>query len=208
MLPDFRHHTAFAGHRLLQSGTLGDVAVAARRAQDDAPEEMLLVFCDATGAQVDLDLRGSEADIRHRYAGAAVAAPEPGSSNDEVPAPARGRGRPRLGVIAREVTLLPDHWDWLATQPGGASVTLRKLVHQARRAAEGQSAERRAKERAYAFMSALAGNLPRFEDATRALFAGDGPQLVSATSGWPQDVREYLLRLAWSDPADPTTSRA
>src|ERR1700679_3549712 len=41
-------------------------------------------------------------------------------------------GRPKLGVTAREVTLLPRHWDWLATQPGGASIALRRLVEDAR----------------------------------------------------------------------------
>lgn len=203
MTTDRRRHTAFAGHRLLCAGDLADVAVAVRRAQDEAPDAALLVFCDATGAQVDLDLRGSEADIRHRYADAPATPDDPPAAE---PAPPRGRGRPRLGVVAREVTLLPDHWDWLAAQPGGASVTLRKLVHQARRAAEGASTERRTQERAYAFMSAIAGNLPRFEDATRALFAGDTPQLVAATADWPADLRTHLLRLA--GPADAKPPRA
>jgi hypothetical protein len=201
-------YTAFAGHRRLQSGELAEVAVAVRHAQDGAPDTPVLVFCNATGAQVDLDLRGSDDDIRQRCASVATPPQDVPPAVDATLAPPRGRGRPRLGVVAREVTLLPDHWDWLAEQPGGASVTLRKLVHQARRAAEGATHERRTKERAYAFMSAIAGNLPRFEDAARSLFAGDGPKLVSATSDWPEDVREHLLRLAWPGGADAKPPRA
>ena len=76
-------------------------------------------------------------------------------------------------MVAREVTLLPRHWEWLAQQSGGASVALRRLVDQARRGTEDKDRIRRAQEAAYRFMSAMAGNRPNFEDAIRALFAGD-----------------------------------
>jgi len=99
-------------------------------------------------------------------------------------------------VIAREVTLLPRHWDWLAAQPGGASVTLRKLVEDARRAAEGANRRREAQEAAYRFMSAMAGNAARFEDATRALFAADATAFESFTQSWPADVRDFARELA------------
>ncbi|WP_154585104.1 DUF2239 family protein, partial [Bordetella pertussis] len=112
------------------------------------------------------------------------------------PARPRGRGRPRLGVVAREVTLLPRHWDWLAGQPGGASVALRKLVEQARREHAGADALRRGRDAAYTFMSAAAGNLPGFEEAVRALYAGDAERLAAHMAGWPADVRAYALRLA------------
>ena len=89
------------------------------------------------------------------------------------PAP-RGPGRPKLGVVAREITLLPRHWEWLAQQTGGASVAIRKLVDEARRAtATTAIASASAQEAAYRFMSAMAGNLPHFEEAIRALFADD-----------------------------------
>ena len=108
----------------------------------------------------------------------------------------KARGRPRLGVIPREVTLLPEHWDWLSSQPGGASVALRKLVHEARKAGAEREQQRHAQERAYRVMSALAGNFPGFEEASRALFAGKRDLLAAEAQAWPPDVLEYVLRLA------------
>ncbi|WP_188590115.1 DUF2239 family protein, partial [Achromobacter denitrificans] len=104
-----------------------------------------------------------------------------------------------LGVVAREVTLLPRHWDWLAAQPGGASVVLRKLVEQARRDNESADRRRQRQEAAYRFMSAMAGNLPGFEEATRALYAEDRERFAAQVASWPQDVRGYALGLAWPD---------
>ncbi len=153
---------------------------------------MVTIIGHDTGRTVDLDLRGTEADVAARYA-----APDaPVAAEDASAARPRGRGRPRLGVVAREVTLLPEHWDWLAGQPGGASVALRKLVLQAMRDSAGPDALRRARERCYAFMSTMAGDLPGFEEATRALFAGDADRLAAHTAAWPPDVRQLLARLA------------
>lgn len=187
-------HTAFLGPRRLAAGPLHEVAVAVAKA---APgEDLPLVFSDASGAQVDLDLRGTAGDIAARYA------PVPA----EEPAP-RTRGRPKLGVVAREVTLLPEHWDWLAAQPGGASVALRKLVHEAMRAGTGRQRLRRAQERSYRVMVVLAGDRPGFEEAARALFAGDTARLGELAGKWPRDVRDYVLRLADPD-HDPTAAPA
>jgi hypothetical protein len=108
----------------------------------------------------------------------------------------RGRGRPKLGVVAREVTLLPRHWQWLSVQPGGASVAIRKLVEEARKANAGKNRVRRAREVAYRFMSAMAGNLSGFEEATRALFGKDSERFQSLTDSWPRDVRDYARKLA------------
>ena len=186
MSPDPKHrYCAFAGFRLIASGALGDVAVAAAKAAG-AGEDNVLVFSDSTGDQVDLDLRGHPEAIAARYGGA-----------EDVPA--RGRGRPKLGVIAREVTLLPDQWEWLASQPGGASVALRKLVQQARRAGTARDRMRRAQERSYKVMVALAGNLPGFEEAARALFANNQEKLRDTIRRWPADVRDHVLRLADPD---------
>ena len=181
--------TAFLGTRRLAAGTLQQVALAVRLAQHRDPHALPLVFADATGRQLDLDTRGSEADVASRYAQRAA----PATEGEPV---ARGRGRPRLGVVAREVTLLPEHWDWLSAQPGGASVALRKLVHEARRAGAPRERERGAQERAYHFMSAIAGDLPGFEEAGRALFAGDRERLASLCAEWPRDVRDHVLHLA------------
>jgi hypothetical protein len=152
----------------------------------DKPQADFLVFDDATGSQVDLDSRGTPEEISVRYPG-------------EPTAEARGPGRPRLGVMAKEVTLLPRHWDWLSGQPGGASVALRKLVDQARKTSGDSDRVRAAQEAAYRFMSAIAGNLPGFEEAARALFAYDRRRFAEIIAGWPEDIRDYAIRLAFAD---------
>lgn len=179
-------YSAFDGSRRFAEGALIDVALAVKSALAERPDASVLVFDDATGRVVDLDLRGSSEDIAARLAPAPPEADGP-----------RGRGRPKLGVVAREVTLLPRHWDWLAAQPGGASQALRRLVDDARKADGGRTEIRAAREAAYRFMSAMAGNLPGFEEATRALFADDQTRFVEQAATWPADVRAYVLQLAW-----------
>ena len=186
--------TAFEGLRRLASGPLHEVALAVKRAEQRAVERVA-IFSDATGRAIDLDLRGSDDEIVARL---------PPSPALEEAAPPRGRGRPKLGVVAREVTLLPRHWEWLTTQPGGASVTLRKLVEAARRANGGKDRSRAARDAAYHFMSAMAGNLPGFEEASRALFADERQRFASLIAAWPDDIRDHIVRLALSgDPVDP-----
>jgi hypothetical protein len=188
--------TAFEGQRRLVSGPLHEVALAVKRAEQRASNG-IAIFSDATGLAVDLDLRGSDHEIVARL----PASPAPAALEA---APPRGRGRPKLGVVAREVTLLPRHWEWLATQPGGASVTLRKLVDAARRANGDKDRSRAARDAAYHFMSAMAGNLPGFEEASRALFADERRRFTSLIAAWPDDIRDHITRLAsGGDPVDP-----
>jgi len=188
--------TAFSGHRLLASGPLGDVALAVRAASRAPHDASVLIFDDATGRSFDIDTRGSERQMLERLAALpAFACPADEAPSAESTAP-RGKGRPRLGVVAREVTLLPRHWEWLNGQPGGASVALRKLVEEARRAQAGEDGKRRARDAAYHFMSAMAGDLPGFEEAARALFAGDAARFEAQLRDWPADVRGHALRLA------------
>jgi hypothetical protein len=168
-------YTAFDGTRRLASGALPDIALAVKRAHESGAAGPLLIFDDGSGRSRDVDIRGSDAEVVARL----------------VP-----RGRPRLGVVAREVTLLPRHWEWLATQPGGASVALRKLVEAARRDLTGRDERRQAQERAYHFMSAMAGDLPGFEEAARALFAHEATRFAALIAPWPRDVREHALQLA------------
>ncbi|MDI1261472.1 DUF2239 family protein [Aquabacterium sp.] len=184
--------TAFMGHRLLATGPLHQVALAVKAA-GDAPDPVL-VFRDATGTVIDLDLRGSDQDILQRLDPAL--SPQPVGAEMAMAEP-RGRGRPRLGVVAREVTLLPRHWEWLNAQPGGASVALRKLVEEARRALPEKERKRQSQEAAYRAMAALAGNLPHFEEASRALFADDATRFVNLVTDWSEDICLYVKRLAW-----------
>jgi len=173
-----RNVTAFVGDRRLAAGPLAEV-LAQIKAVHDAGEPVQ-AFDDASARHLELDLRGSLADVLARF-------PEP-----EV----KGRGRPKLGVTAREVTLLPRHWDWLANQQGGASVALRKLLEEAMRS---PAAEKRlAQEVTYRFMMAKAGNLPGLDEANRALFAGDRAKFMRETHDWPSDIRDYALRQAAS----------
>lgn len=186
---------AFAGPRRLARGVPAAVATRVKLYADRHPDKPFAVFDAASSEPVELDLRGSVAAVLKRLPVSAAEAPA--TLHAEAPAEApRGPGRPRLGVVAREVTLLPRHWDWLAAQPGGASVALRKLVEAAQRAGAAADARRRATEAAYRFMHALAGNQAGFEEASRALFAHDLARLQSQVAGWPRDVRTHLLDLA------------
>ncbi|MBB1594330.1 DUF2239 family protein [Achromobacter sp. UMC46] len=196
-------YTAFEGHRILAAGPLAEVALAVKQAQGSQNGQALLVFQDGTGQQTDLDLSGDDAQIIARHTPPPTAdapAAEPDAAADAAETAPRGRGRPKLGVVPREVTLLPRHWDWLGAQPGGASVALRKLVEQARRENEARDQQRQRQEAAYRFMSSMAGNLAGFEEATRALYAEDRDRFAQCLATWPQDVRAYAMSLAW-----PTT---
>jgi uncharacterized protein len=177
--------TAFIGSRCLASGSLDQVALAAKKAVDRGTQQPVLIYNDQTGRAIDIDSRGSDTELLARLAHPAA------------PTPHRGRGRPKLGVVAREVTLLPRHWQWLSTQPGGASVAIRKLVETARRANQEGEQRRRRQEAAYHFMSAMAGNLANFEEASRALFADDRARFAELVDPWPPDVRAHASKLAF-----------
>ncbi|WP_298254616.1 DUF2239 family protein [Bradyrhizobium sp.] len=191
--------TAFIGHRQLASGSLADVALAVRKTTRPVTAEPVLIFDDSSGRSIDVDLRGTDEEIVARLTPSTPEEPAAEPTASET----RSRGRPKLGVVAREVTLLPRHWDWLAAQPGGASVALRKLVEEARRSNGDADRHRAARDAAYHFMSAMAGNLPGFEEASRALFAGARRRFSEQIAGWPDDIRDHIVKLAFSDRADP-----
>ena len=176
--------TAFSGHTMIAAGPLAQVAAAVKAAHD--ADQAVLVFRDEDARPVDLDLRGDLAAVLARLP---LDPPQPEPEK-------RGPGRPKLGVTPREVTLLPRHWDWLASQPGGASVALRKLVEAALREAEAPDRMRRSREAAYRFMTAVAGDLPGYEEAVRMLFAGDWTAFDAHTAAWPEGVRDYARSLA------------
>lgn len=173
----------FADAIRIAAGTLAESALAARRALDFSAAASVLVVDADTGGVVDLDLRGTEEAIVERHRSAPI--PD-----------AIKRGRPKLGVVAREVTLLPRHWEWLAQQKGGASATLRTLVEAARKAGLASEPVKARRDAAYRFMSTMAGDLPGFEEAVRALFAGDLGRLEEHATSWPRDVRDEALRFA------------
>ena len=204
---------AFAGTRLIASGTLAEAALAATSVIDSGSDEAVLIFDAATSEQLEVDLRGSASDVLDRLPAVrprdAAAPPEqaatgcavancgvlPAGDGAAAPAP-RSPGRPKLGVVAREVTLLPRHWEWLAAQPGSASVALRKLVEAARKAGVDDDRSRLARDATYRFAATMAGNEPGFEEATRALYAGDRARFEELVGGWPADVRDHALRVS------------
>lgn len=191
-----RIFTAFQGQRRLASGPAGEVALVVKRVAP-RPDEPIIIFEDGTGRPIDFDLRGGDREVLARLA---KLVPPP-VEESVPPSEPRGRGRPKLGVVAREVTLLPRHWEWLGAQPGGASVALRKLVDEARRVSGDKDRERQARDAAYHFMSTMAGNLPQFEEASRALFADDRRRFTGLIADWPADVRDHIVKLAYSDRA-------
>jgi hypothetical protein len=186
--------TAFEGTRRIASGALPEVAQKVKAVLDRGERAPVLIFDDATSEIVEVDFRGTAEEVAARLA----ANPSVPVASDNQPDAATPRrpGRPRLGVVAREVTLLPRHWEWLNCQPGGASVALRKLVEQARRGSESKDRVRRAQESAYRFMSTMAGNEAGFEEALRCLFAGDRARFDSLVNDWPIDVRDHARKLA------------
>lgn len=175
----------FLGDRRIGGGDLTSAARAAWRAHTSDAATPLTVIDRRTGRVVDLDLRGDEAEVVARHT--------PPATEASVEAPRRGR--PKLGVTAREVTLLPRHWDWLASQPGGASASLRRLVDAARKA-DGDASEQRARiDATYRFASVMAGDRVGFEEAMRALYAGDRPAFDRLASAWPADIAEETLAI-------------
>jgi hypothetical protein len=185
-------YVAFAADRCIASGDLRSVARAAKQTHDRQRDVTILVF-DGKSGPVEIDLRGSIEDVLARLPDDPAA---PTAAEENPVAGPRGPGRPKLGVVAREVTLLPRHWEWLAQQSGGASVALRKLVDDARRASKDTDRIRRARETAYRFIAAMGENKPHYEEVSRALFAGDAERFERWTAAWPADVRDHARRLA------------
>ena len=188
--------TAFKGNQRVASGELLIVIRKVKKIIDRDEQESILIFDDDTSDLVEVDFRGTMEDVLERLETVAEGGESVNALSDTEQSPRRGPGRPKLGVVSREVTLLPRHWDWLNSQPGGASVALRKLVEEARRVNKGKDRVRHSQEVAYRFMSALAGNFPGFEEALRALFAGDSERFNSLVDPWAVDIRDHTRKLA------------
>jgi hypothetical protein len=195
-----RRCVSFSGNRLVAAGDIATVAAKTKSFLDRNVGRSALLFDEETSELVEADFRGTQADVLRRLAVEPQTASQNRSKDSEhasqISDQARGPGRPKLGVIAREVTLLPRHWEWLNDQPGGASVALRKLVEDARRTYAERDRLRKEQEAAYRFLSAMAGNFTGFEEASRALFAGDARRFGRLVESWPAGVRDHALLLA------------
>ncbi len=204
--PALAPFTLFVGHTKIASGRLDQLALSAKRAIESNTDGAVLIFDNQSGRNIDIDIRGTDKQVLARLQPpTSSTAPETETSDDAEPGnEQRGRGRPKLGVVPREVTLLPRHWEWLAAQPGGASVVLRKLVEQAKKAGSESSMIKQAQERAYHFLQAIAGDMPGFEEATRALFKNDRQSFENLISTWPGDIKDHAMHLAFPIPVEST----
>ncbi|MBL4683620.1 MAG: DUF2239 family protein [Nannocystaceae bacterium] len=199
----------FSGHAQICRGVLVEVALACKAAIEAGTADKAVIYRVAAGQVVDVSFRGTDAAMLRRLRArfgkmpsrVASAGTSPVTSEPAPPPTPRKRGRPKLGVVGREISLLPRHWEWLAAQRGGASVTLRKLVEAARKQDAGQTEWRQTIEAAYGFMSDIAGDFENFEESSRALFASDLPRFNSLTTSWPTDIREHLAHVLRGPPA-------
>lgn len=189
--------TAFLGSRRIASGEMAEVVVQVKEVIDRGEEELILIFDDLTSEVIEVDFRGTISDVLKRLEKPTTRNSSPATPENKDQNVPRGPGRPKLGVVSREVTLLPRHWDWLNSQPGGASVALRKLVDEARRSYSDRDRVRHSQNAAYKFMYAMAGNLAGFEEATRALFAGDSKRFDVLVSSWPADIRDHARKISY-----------
>lgn len=188
--PSTINYIAFSGHRRIVHGAPDEVATMVKLTLEQDPRQTILVFNDQTSEQIDLDLHGSLAEVLARYQ--PLSTPKNAQTESDQQKTPRAPGRPKLGVIAREITLFPRHWEWLAAQPGGASVTLRKLVERELRGAMDKDRLRELCDAAYRFMQAIAGDLPDFDEASRALFAMDKSRFCALIKDWPVDIRTHI----------------
>lgn len=179
-MDDEHTYTAFAGGRRIASGDLRATLLGTKAHLDDGDDAPVLIFEDRTGRQIDFDFRGTPEEVLARA---------------DAGRPRSGPGRPKLGVVSREVSLLPRHWDWLEQQPSGISAALRRLVDEARKRSPGRERARLVREAASKVMWSLAGDLPDFEEASRALFARDQARFEQLIHAWPEDIRDHLTRL-------------
>ena len=176
-------YTAFDGSVLLFRGGLKEVVLNIKEHLGRSENSSVLIFSDLTGKTMDFSFHGSKQDILKRL--------EKYTFTEEPKEPS-GPGRPKLGVVSREISLLPRHWEWLATQSGGASATIRLLVEEARKKSSNISSIKQMQERAYQIMSVLAGDLQGYEEALRALYKKDSKVFFTHVKRWPIDIQKYL----------------
>ena len=177
-------YVAFYGNQQVAVGELTDMltktTIFLKEKQTTGTDtEPLLIFNEQNGSQIDFDFRGSLEEILER------ALPKQKK---------RRAGRPKLGVISREITLLPRHWEWLESQTKSASASLRLLVEEAMKREGGEAKIKKNIAVTDRIMMVMAGNLTYFEEASRALNARNVERFEECVSTWPDDIKIYLLK--------------
>ncbi|MBC7539648.1 MAG: DUF2239 family protein [Bacteriovorax sp.] len=180
-------YTAFDGHKLFGQGDLSEIVIKIKKQLGKSDNASIIIFSDNTGKVFDFNFQGTLSDVKKRL---------DMYIQTEVPEVNAGAGRPKLGVISREISLLPQHWEWLATQPGGSSSTLRKLVDEAKKKTSGGPSIKQTQEIVHRFASAMAGDFEGFEEALRALYRKDKGLFHAQMKNWPEDIRDYIIELS------------
>lgn len=179
-----RKYIAFDGNNQIAQGEIFSLAPKAKKYLDKNPKASILIFDAEDSALIEVDFRGTVDNVTERLEA---------YREDEAKV---GPGRPKLGVVSKEVGLLPRHWEWLALQPGGASATLRNLVEAAQKKNLRRDQIRRSQDATYKFMHALAGDLPLYEEVLRALYAKNENLFKTLIAPWPNDLRKHVIHLA------------
>ncbi|MBZ0266003.1 DUF2239 family protein [bacterium] len=183
-----RSYTAFLHNKIIASGKIDEVVSVARQKINQGENARIAIFDDETAYVIDIDFRGSEADVLGRLNDHPMLQQKPESQTKRSP------GRPKLGVVPREVGLLPRHWEWLSSQRGGASAALRKLVDEARQRGQAKELIRKTEEAAHRFMWDMASNSPDFEEASRAFYAHNFDTFQDYMKNWDDDIVEYIMK--------------
>lgn len=180
-------YTAFMGTNFFGQGLLSEIILKIKKHIGSSDNTNILIFSDLTGKAIDFNFQGTTSDVQKRLD---IFVSE-GTTQLST-----GPGRPKLGVISREISLLPQHWEWLATQPGGSSAVIRKLIDEARKKSEGSLSIKQIQERVHRFTTAMAGDLQGYEEALRALYRKDEDQFLIHMGSWPQDIRDHVINLS------------
>ncbi len=181
-------YTAFESGKVISSGTLADVVINLKKKLGKSNHTSVLIFNDTTGRTMDFNFSGSEKEVLKRLE---IYTQTPDSKEQPI-----GPGRPKLGVFSREVSLLPRHWEWLASQSGGASAVLRRLVEEAKKTSSQTITTKHAQERTYHFMSVVAGDFKGYEEVLRSLYKKDKSNFFSEMSEWPKDIVSYIRKIS------------
>ena len=180
-------YTVFDGFKIVSQGNIEEVAIATKKYLKKEDSARILIFSDLSGKQMDLDLSGTDKDVTDRLSVYKTA---------DTTSSGTGPGRPKMGVKPREVSLLPTHWEWLSTQSGGASATIRRLVDEKMKTAAPKDKIKKTQETVYTFLNSIAGDLENFEDAIRFLYRQDEAKFKEAIAAWPKDLKKHTLALA------------
>ncbi len=179
-------YTAFLESKIFAKGSLKDLVLKIKKHLGKNENNSILIFSDSTGNTLDFNFKGSETEILKRLEMFVSQKPDEYS----------GPGRPKLGVISREVSLLPRHWEWLAAQSGGASVTIRRLIDESRKKSSTGESVKQVQEKTYKFLSVVAGDFEGYEEALRALYKRDREKFLKQMEKWPKDIQGYAMRLS------------